>query len=507
MTAGARVLAAVALVAAGVGLLQAASVHPGHAWSGLDDFTAYLLHGRNLLEGRPYAEIDPVTDPDLPPLHARTAFPPVYPLVLALVDRATRDAATGGALGIDFVAMKRVGALCFAAALLAMAATFRRRLPAGVLLVLVALVGVMPYLFVFRDFVRSEALFVLLLYLWFAVLEPDGVRPVGRGLLGGLLMYLAYGTRTAGIVLIPTLVLFDLLRHRSLRRSTWIALIVGGLGIVAQKTLLSSVEAGYAAQVLEAFRPGLVLENLQQFRWNFERILENGFSPGLRLVVTVIVAGLAAVGLLGRARRPGLPEVFLVLYMLMLLVLPTVSAWMRYLVPVLPIVLFLALDGALRLAGEGRRRLGVVGLPVAALVLTYAGAYASMQPAAPEDALARPTTVELLDWVREHTDEHDVIVFRKPRLMTLATGRPALVYPERAVYGELPAAELLRHLQAVGARVLALKHSPRRVVGPYNTLDFTDGDFLREFVEPRPERFRPVFRNDDFAVFLAVPGP
>ena len=54
---------------------------------------------------------------------------------------------------------------------------------------------------------------------------------------------------------------------------------------------------------------------------------------------------LACVGFLSR-RLAGLVDVFVVLYMLMVVVLPTESAWLRYLLPVLPFLLFYVIVGA-----------------------------------------------------------------------------------------------------------------------------------------------------------------
>jgi len=284
-----------------------------------------------------------------------------------------------------------------------------------------------------------------------------------------------------------------------------VALAVAAATILVQKTLLSSVESGYVANALHGFHAGTVSENLTQFRWNAERLWENGFSGPLRLAVAVGMVSLAGVGFAVRLRRRSPYELFSVLYMGMLLVLPTESAWMRYLIPVLPVFFVCAFTGAERLASLVTPRAGRWirwAVPVA-VATSYAGAYAYARMA-DGPLLDGPTEFEsaqALDWVRDHAGPDEVVVFRKPRLLTIATGRPASVYPQRHLYGALPGAELWRHLEAIDARFLLLKHTPRRTVGPYNTLDFSDAAFIERFVRRHPRRLVPVFLNGDYTAY------
>ncbi len=535
------VLALCALVFA----LHAATVRPGHPWWGMDDFTAYLVHGRNLLEGRPYGDIDSVHDPELGSSHQRTAFPPAFSVLVGLVDRATTGGTDGDPAraraadglpldggrapaarvapgdrppvlgddpsrpyGLDILSLKRMVALFTALSVLAVWAAFRRTSGGAVLLLAVAAYALSPYVFAFRELVRSEMLFLFLLYVWLAQVqgldeaEREGRRPWGRALLCGLVLAAAYATRTAAIVLPPTLVATDLLRTRRIRRTTWVVLGVAGACVLAQRAAFAAVEGGYLDKAAREWEFATITFNLEQLAWNYERLWSNGVSGLAQRAVAMLAAAVAAVGFLARLRRPTVVEVFTVLYTGMILVLPTDSAWMRYQLPVLPVILLCLFTGARvlgNLAPKPSARL--VGVTAALVVATYAGAYAHLDYGPLEDGLTAPSTVEAFDWVDRNTDADEVVVFKKSRALTLATGRPSLCYPELYAFGELPDEELWRHFEAVDARVFLLKHTPVAPSNLFRMLNHSDVGFLERFVSRFPDRFEEVWRNADFVAY------
>ena len=112
---GAWIALALVLVTA---LLHGATARPTHPWSGVDDFSAYLLHGRNLLAHAPYDDLGDLRDPSLPRYVLREAFPPVFPWFLAHLDAAlVTPGPEGSPLGIPVLGFKRVQALIWAASL------------------------------------------------------------------------------------------------------------------------------------------------------------------------------------------------------------------------------------------------------------------------------------------------------------------------------------------------------------------------------------------------------
>jgi hypothetical protein len=518
-------------------LLHALTVRPGHTWWGIDDFTAYLSHGRNLVEGRPYGDIDSVHDPDLPASFQRSSFPPAFSLVVGLVDLSSSEGAMGAAArdrellqpsgdppvassvlgddpdrpyGLDLISIKRMLALFTALAVYMSYRAFRPSADRTVLLLAAGAFALSPYVFAFRELVRSEMLFLCLAYLWMAqvqwmdVRERDGGKTLGVAILAGVVMAAAYATRTAAVVLPPALIAADVWRHRRIRRSSWIVLGVGGACILAQRAAFASVEGGYVGKLASEWGFSTITENLAQLAWNYERLWSNGFSTGLQRGVAVFMLALAAVGFVSRLRRPTLSivEAFTVLYTGMIIALPTDSAWMRYLLPVLPVFLLCVFTGARLLAGtQPARRVGLMGAAAVLAGISYAGAYANLDYGPLQDGLTAQETVEVFDWVARNTASDETIIFKKSRALTLATGRPSIAYPEIYKYGELSDAELWRHFEAVGSVAFILKHTPPEPSNMFRMLSHSDEAFLERFVRQYPEELVEVLRNDDFAVY------
>jgi hypothetical protein len=79
------------------------SLSPGHVFAN-DDFAAYIMHGANLVEGRPYASIRYVPNPRALWLSPTNGYPPVYPLMLAPVYKVW---------GVNLEAFKIITIACF----------------------------------------------------------------------------------------------------------------------------------------------------------------------------------------------------------------------------------------------------------------------------------------------------------------------------------------------------------------------------------------------------------
>ena len=534
----------VLLLALVVWMLHAGTVRPGHTWWGMDDFTAYLLHGRNLMAGDAYGDIDTVADPDLPPVFQRTAFPPVFSLVVGLLDKGltrkpTEALASPGRVsveptvaprppppeeiererdplrgsdGLPLVPVKRVLALFTALAVIMVWRTLRHSARGLVLGATVVTFAFSPYLFAFRELVRSEMLFLMLLYLWMdqaerlRLSEQRGKLDIWGAVICGLTLWLAYATRTAAIVMPPALVVADLWRDRKIRRSSLIVLAVGVAAVFIQRAAYSSVEGGYMGKALAEWHFGTLVENVEQLSWNYLRLWDNGVSDVGRLVMGYGTLLLAGVGFFARMHRLALVDIFGLGYLAMIVLLPTDSAWMRYLLPLMPLGLLYTYTGIAVLAGAAasRRKLAFGGAGLAVL-LTYGSAYAHLEYGPLPDGLDAPETLEVYDWVSDNTHPDDVIVFSKWRSMTLATGRPSLAYPQPYRHGDLEDEEIRAHFERMAPVAFVLKHTPPTPSNLFRMLSHSDRGFLDGYVERHPEDFDEVLRNDEFCVLRYRP--
>jgi hypothetical protein len=459
------------------GVFHFGTLREGHHWG--DDFSQYILHARNLVVGRTYSDTGQIDNPDRPV--GPSVYPPVFPALLAGV-YAVR--------GVDLVAMKAVVAACFLLMLVAVFLACRAVLPPGLLLALVALLAFNPYFWRFRDGVLSDIPFTAFAYLALAMMDrlarAPAASPPGLALaLGtGAVGYLAYGTRSIGIVLLPVLVLNDLRRQRRVAPLTWIA---GGTlvaAVVMQRVLLP-VDVNY----LGMYRldvPRLAAQALDYVR-ALGVLWEDGLSPLVTGALLVVASGLAVVGFVLRmARGPGAGELFVLCYLPPVVLFPALQG-ARYLIPVLPLYLAYALLGLQRCLGLLPYRARVAGLAALALTvaLNYGAAHARADLGPLPDGVGTPESRAFFAFVREGTPADAVFVCRKPRALALFGDRAASVY-------HLPPDDgrLWSYLEGIRASHL--------VLGPF------DDAAWRRFVARHAGRLHRVYASPEFDVLRIV---
>jgi len=105
--------------------------------------------------------------------------------------------------------------------------------------------------------------------------------------------------------------------------------------------------------------------------------------------------------------------------------------------------------------------------------------------------------VALFDFVRENTATDDVIVFVKPRVMALLTGRDSSTF-----HTPQEDRELWEYFDRIGAS---------HVVSVVNDSAFHNFEsaqrlaWFRDFVDRNDDRFVRVFENQDFRVYEITP--
>ncbi len=491
-----------------------ASTREGHEWG--DDFALYVSHARNLAEGRPYADTGYIYNPDYPSLSPRT-YPPVLPLLLAPVWRLC---------GFDLFAMKVEIILLFAAFLAVFYLTFRAELPAPYLLAVLLLLALNPYLWDYKDRIMSEVPFLLFAFLVFCLLDrahdetrsPHGRRLAALG--AGLALYLACGTRSVGIVLVPCVLAEGWLRRRLPltpnpspprgegpeetprpspfggeggkgrpgRVTPWV-LAAFGAPLVLQRLLLP-FDGSYLDQLV--LDPELFGRNALWMVRSLGLYVDNGRSVAGLVLSFAAVGGLGLLGFLGRVRQ-GITcrEIFTVLYPAAILTWPCTESSPRLLLPVAPLCLVYVCHGLRRLGGwRGPAWERLAGGVLAAGVLAiYAWQYTRADFGSLHDGIGKPESVALLDYVRRQTPPDAVILFQKPRAMALLTGRRS-----SALHIPHDDEEAWRYLGRIGAtHVVADRDLFRR--GP---------SVVRTLARHWPDRLREVYQNKDFTVYAVV---
>jgi hypothetical protein len=440
------------------------------------------------VEGRGYADTGYLYNPQYASLGPRT-YPPVFPALLAPVYATA---------GLDLRAMKLEIILLFAGSLLLIYAAFRDSLPGPALLVVVAAVGLHPWFWELKDQVVSDIPHMLFTYLalllvarWYAPGSLDA-RGMLRAGVTGLAMYLAYGTRTIGIVLVLALIVYDVLRSRRLSFFSVVVVAVFATLAIIQASLLPG-EGGYLGQLRDASAQR-ILSGTRSYLSLASTMWDNGFAALPRKLLFIVGMGLAAAGFVRRVRAGvTVGEVFVAGYLATILLWPSVQG-ARFLIPILPLVFlytFLGLDRLVHALGPAWRR-AAWGVSLIAVVATYAGRYAAFDYGPMREGIARPESVALFEYVKARAPADAVFVFVKPRALALMTGRQAT-----ANHAAASDAALWTFLRRVRAGYL--------VVGP-ETLEPAERAYLLGFIRRHGDRFTVTYANPAFTVFSVGTG-
>ncbi|MBI4598445.1 MAG: glycosyltransferase family 39 protein [Candidatus Omnitrophica bacterium] len=476
-------LLALGLIAA-IGAGYLATLRAGHDWG--DDFSAYLQHAKNIAEGRPYASGGYLYNPANP--IGPPACPPVFPLLLAPVYAL---------FGLNLTAMKAAVVLWFLAALFMMFLVFRRLRPDAEALALVAIIGVNPLFWSFKDQVLSDVPFLCFTYASFWLIAQHDLQrasPRPRWLLAlatGLVWYLAYGTRSLGLLIPAALVIALAIRRQRPSRSLLIALLLLA-GLIALQNLWLHTDRAYLAQLGNA--PKTMWSHAAYYSQELRDLWRNGYSKPLMKALFLTVNGLALLGY-GSALRRGVTmlEVFPLLYLAAIFSWPHYQG-IRYLFPVIPLYVAYALSGIRSLPWGRRnttRRLATATVLIA-IFASYAAAYTKVDYGPIKEGVAQRETVELFDYIRRDTDPSSVIVFAKPRVLSLYTGRRSAVYPLTS-----DGREIVAYLRRIGAAYV--------VASP---IFFTDQSLLQPVLQRHAALFEPVYANAVFTMYrMAVEPP
>ncbi len=466
---------AILVLLAVIGTFYLGTIRDGHYWGG--DFSMYIRLAQNIAEGRAYADTGYIYNPHAP-LHAPRTYPPGFPLLLAPILRCC---------GLNFTLMKAEVIVCFLLALGLLYLTFRTDLPFAYLFAALALIGLNPFFWGVKDDVLSDLPFLLLLslsiYIW---QKGRDAAPPHRSLYvvsASLAMYAAYSTRSAGIVLIPSLLLHDLwTRKRVTRFALSVAILCSGL--VVFNNLLVRGEGDYAKLLVADIR--VPLHNLGVVVRNLGSIWRNAYSTPAAAILYVAVTGCAVAGYVTRLKqRTTLWEVFLPLYTGVLLLYPIEPSF-RFLIPIVPLYVIYAFLG-IRIYTAGKPQVARIAvlLLTAAAGLSYAGAYSKTDFGSIREGVRDPYFEQLCDYIRGNTKPQDVFVFQNPRVLALFTGRRVSIYQTV----EAPDA-LWKYLDEIDARHIVVAN-------------IFEGD--RRYLQPLVDQYRTElekeYENAEFAVF------
>jgi hypothetical protein len=467
-----------------LGGIHLATLREGHEWG--DDFSLYVAHARNIVEGRAYADTGYIYNPANPILSPRS-YPPVFPLLLAPVYAL---------FGLNLAAMKAFVVLLFMALLGVLSAIYCKRLSFSLSLACLIFFALNPYVWQHKDRLLSETPFMLLAYLALLLaeralaLEASKTRSLAWGLFAGLIAYLAFGTRAVGIVLIPSVLGCALLRQRRLGLASLSMTAAFAAGVIVQKTILV-LDGSYLDQV--HFDLWRVVGNGVSLAKGVGLLMNDGHSRVACILLYAVLLGFAGMGYVARLRRGAtVYELFAAFYCLLLVLWPPFdTAVFRYLMPILPLW-FLYVGEGMSLLRAISFRVAAVAAPALALsmLLSYADWFRDLDAGPIRNGVNTPEAVALFDWIKNKTDPQDIFLFQKPRAFALYTGRRSLAHHKADDPPRL-------------ARTLRQYDVTHVVVHPSSPFDlFQNSSRLVEaLLAEEPSDFETVYENPGFRVY------
>ena len=414
---------------------------------------------------------------------ARASYPPVFPMFLAPLIKIW---------GLNFAAMKLEQVLFLLLALVTIYFCWKLYLDFVYLFALIAILGFNPRLWAAKDNVLSDLPFLLFFYVTVLLLTRaprDSIHAGKWAFLSGLALYLCIGTRAAGLTLIPSVAIYDCIKHRKITRFSAFAVFVCGTLLALQRYVVGPGQDSYLDQLHPTFLG--IAGNFASYARSLGTFWL-GISRGPSdLAFLGLVGILSCVGLYFHFRRgTNWIELFLIPYLVLIVVWPSRQG-LRFLLPVVPFVVYLSLIGLARLTAASPRRLGIAGLAgfVMLTAFSYTHTYRDPDFADAAESEGFSSFEELCQTIRTTTAPEDVFICRMPRALSLFTSRSA------GVYATTSDAALLRFIDSIHATHIVT-----------SSIYESDRQFLIPFIRNHPERLELVYRNADFNLYRIHAG-
>ena len=451
-----------ALLVGIAGLLLYFTLTNGHNWG--DDFSAYIMQAQSLTEGTPrgFIEANRFTEQQSSWLMGPVAYPWGFPALLAPFYAV---------FGLNIIALKSVGVVSFLLFLLLLWVGFQKYHPHFWLLCLVCLFSLNPSLVAFSDNILSDIPF--LLFSTFSVMLMGRLIVERRRLtcraseniLLGASIAGAFFIRTNGIMLLVTLgitqliVLTQSLWRRGQEDLTNNRCPISLRGLLSPSSvpmrglcvnLIPYASFFCAALAWEMILPEGGSSYYTSHMWSISLLLLKQnlsyylnlpaeFLAGVPLhyLLYAISIPFAIAGVIRRYRADYHMIVYVLLTFLLCILWPYRQG-LRFLFPVLPFYCSFVLTGMEEFQGgtntvERAFRKMVCLLPILLILSSFwicsiSGAYENLiHNRETSSGPFTATSKSMFSFIEQNTESESIVVFFKPRVMRMMTGRRSLM--------------------------------------------------------------------------------
>ena len=467
-----------------IGVFYLLTLRDGHNWGG--DFSMYIHHAKNISEGRPYGETGYIYNPSFPFLGPKT-YPPVFPLMLVPVYLAA---------GFDLQAMKLIPIFSFLVALFIIYLNFREKLSPHAVFSIIGVFGFNYFFWDFKDNILSDLPFLLFVYIFFyfaeiAYAKEKSFRDAIKWCLAtGFILYVSYGTRSIGIILLPTILLYDLLHNKRVSpRGVLIALCFFILLLVQNFLLLS--DRSYFDQLFLNLQ--MILRNIRIYQWSAITFFSNGHSHLISEWLFIVFSIFTLGGFLFHIKKISIYEIFFLVYAAIIFIWPD-NQGMRLLIPIIPLYLYYFFYFFEVVKKKYSNKVIIknslaffICILMSAVAISYCMLYLKQGLPAIRQGIHSYYSLNMFDAVRRESNENDVIIFIKPRVLSLMTSRKSSSY-QNVKSDE----DLFKYFQKIGATYL---------IEPINKYPYLQDPYLDSFIARNKNRFKQIYSNRDFIYY------
>jgi hypothetical protein len=413
------------------------NVHEGHSWGG-DDYAQYIKEAENISKGQPYYQSGYVFY-DRNICYAPPQYPPGFPLLLAPVVKIW---------GLAIKPMCYLNTLMAVALMLVAFAYFRKQ--AGVLssFCLTLIIGYSWYMVDVKQCVFSDLPCLLFTMLYLLYRHASAFKPWRLALLI-LFAAMAILVRTQSVLILAAEAAFiaiaqlkGLYKNRSIDKGALLpgAYIIAGtlaVNFIVTKFIFpapstaSGFYAAYLSQVLDTGIVSIFRNNvnflLQTISGFFFYETDNGFRTALVTIMQGAGLALSITGFtMAIRKRLWVDDIFFVLMVVLMLYYPIHDA--RYFLPVIVLIYgycYTALRAILPAITKLPLRRVAIGLT--ALCLFTGGRYLKGTFNTPAGYVPAARDYQAFSYITQHVSDTDIIVFSRPRMLTLYTHKRSMV--------------------------------------------------------------------------------
>ena len=312
-------------------------------------------------------------------------------------------------------------------------------------------------------------------------------------LLMGFLIYLAYGTRSIGIILLPIFILVDIISKKKVSVST---MAVTGVAIflILMQSFLIPQTGSYFDQLPKTISGFVELfKSLSIYYFNVSTTL---FPMQELAQQGALFGGMLVLSLLGFVTFPHKKDqivyyLFSFCYLLALLMWPSIQG-LRFLMPIIPLFLLYTFEGLQYFIYSviKSQTLRVVGLVFLFGIFSFYSLdyYSRSVPRSADLDITNVTTKEIFNFVENKTQPNDVIAFFKPRALALFTNRKSLAIRPSTDFSE---SDIIKQFKAFDVRYFIISLN-------------NDIKEWGEFDKTAPADFEFVFQNTNFKIFRVI---